>query len=406
MWPQLETEMYFSFRGEENQIWLIPGEGSEPAPIFQMPLQLTLAEAERAKLLLPEEASAMREYHATGPPAWLPSADDIPLDIGIWSLSLSPGGEFLAWNETYEWETGGNVDCGEQLVRVMNLNSLEVTIAAHTSEIFGPPVWSPDGRKIAFHQVSRSVGRPNPSVWVYEIEAGILGEIGQGFEPTWAPDSARLAAEHMAAGFPMESLGLRILSPQDPPVSVDLGPWDNPQRLAWSPAGDQLAFIAPLDHQGVLLVLDLSTREIRRLPGVTDYDGVVGWPVWSPDGRLLAVVAQTKSGKLELLVLDANNGSPIMKPIPAGNYYHFFNEPSIEWSPEGLGLLVLAAPSHEELQADGRTLYIYEDTSTESFVRGQFVRVGVPDGELTAILFHPTLEESPDWISGPTSFAW
>lgn len=403
----LDTTLYVSFGREQNEIWVIPGKDSEPRVIYQLPLQLSLREAEQAKLLYPEEASAMREYHATGPPPGLPSADEIPLDIGIWSLSLSPSGGSLAWEETYEWETSGSVTYGQQAIKLMDLNSLEVTTAVHTPEILGPPVWSPDGKKIAFHEVPRSVGGPPPSVWAYEVATDKLSEIGEGYEPTWAPDSTRLAAEHMSSGFPLKFLGLRILLLEGgPPVPVNLGSWDNPETLAWSPTQDQLAFIAPVDRRGMLLVVDLLSGDVRQLVGTHDYIGVVEWPVWSPDGSRLATVAQTASGHGELLVLDVNNGTAIMTPIPADGYYRFFNEPSIEWSPDGLALLVFTAPSHEELQADGRTLYTYNRTSTESFIRGQFAVVGIPDGRYTPITFPPILEESPSWVAGPTSITW
>ena len=109
------------------------------------------------------------------------------------------------------------------------------------------PVWSPDGRKVAFASADRPRWRGNVDLYVMNADGS----------------------------------GLRRLT-RDP--ASDVVP-------VWSPDGRKIAFIrshAPAEGRGPpesdVYVINVDGTGERNLTG----DGVSGGPVWSPDGRRIA----------------------------------------------------------------------------------------------------------------------
>ena len=75
---------------------------------------------------------------------------------------------------------------------------------------------------------------------------------------------------------------------------------------AWSPSGQQLAYVSFESRKPVVYVHDVSTGR-RRL--VANFRGSNSAPAWSPDGRTLAVTL-TRDGGSQLYAIDANGGEP------------------------------------------------------------------------------------------------
>lgn len=75
---------------------------------------------------------------------------------------------------------------------------------------------------------------------------------------------------------------------------------------AWSPDGQQLAYVSFESNRSQIMVQNLYTGERRAL---TDYPGINGAPAWSPDGRQLAYTL-SKDGNPELYVQSVAGGEP------------------------------------------------------------------------------------------------
>ena len=75
---------------------------------------------------------------------------------------------------------------------------------------------------------------------------------------------------------------------------------------AWSPNGNQLAYVSFESRKPVVYAHDVASGK-RRL--IANFRGSNSAPVWSPDGRSLAVTL-SRDGGSQLFTIDANGGEP------------------------------------------------------------------------------------------------
>ena len=75
---------------------------------------------------------------------------------------------------------------------------------------------------------------------------------------------------------------------------------------AWSPSGNQLAYVSFEARKPVIYAQELASNK-RRF--IADFRGSNSAPAWSPDGRSLAVTL-SRDGGSQLYTIDANGGAP------------------------------------------------------------------------------------------------
>ena len=273
------------------------------------------------------------------------------------SPHISPDGRRVAYvvttidQRTYEYRSA------------VWLNSLDGGEA--TRFIAGPasassPVWSPDGRWLAFVSEregealsnkepgeAKKLGKGKPQIWLIPTDGGEARQVTfqphGASNPTWSPDSRRLVFAAQVGpldeespdgkvlpkarridrlwyrldgvGFIYERRQHLFLIDRDGGEALQLtdGDWDDNDPI-WSPDGQRLAFVSsrqedrwrlPNQDLYTLSIVDGKAGELRRL---TNGSIGCGSPTWSPDGRSIAFLASLKlrsGGHIDLYTIDA-----------------------------------------------------------------------------------------------------
>jgi Tol biopolymer transport system component len=136
----------------------------------------------------------------------------------------------------------------------------------YTEGAHDDPVWSPDGRRVAF--VSHRDG--NSGIYIMDLSATAAGS---------SPPDFRTINRHPEGGCPQ--CGYR-----------DEGP-------VWSPDGSQIAFVSGRDGSRKIYVVDPDQSMPVPVSSVPVERGV---PQWSPDGRWIAYIAGPPENRVIHLV--------------------------------------------------------------------------------------------------------
>ena len=162
------------------------------------------------------------------------------------------------------------------------------------------PRWSPDGKLIAFTDVSngdRSKASYSTVFRIYVISADggapILLLAGGVEDPIWSPDARFIAYAHHAY---TESAELRILdlkTQKSTTVPGSQGFW-SPR---WSPNGKYLAALGTPNM--TVGLFNFASQKWETLP-----TGSVGWPTWSHDSRFVYVENLNEASLVRINVAD------------------------------------------------------------------------------------------------------
>jgi TolB protein len=137
------------------------------------------------------------------------------------------------------------------------------------------PVWSPDGRAIAY----TSYRRGYPDIFVAHIFEGRqetpTGGSGQNFLPAWSPDGTQIAFTSNRDGnseiYVMNADGSNVRRLTSHP-NIDVTP-------TWSPTGTQIAFTSDRSGSPQIYMVGADGLNLRR---VTLQESYADRPTWSP----------------------------------------------------------------------------------------------------------------------------
>lgn len=121
---------------------------------------------------------------------------------------------------------------------------------------------------------------------------------------------------------------------------------------AFSPTGDRVAYVSPKKGTHKIFAISLQDMIPKEITdGADDGDGE---PAWSPDGSKLVFMRGDPRDRRDLMMVDANGGTPVT--LLEGNDYEPRYAGSPSWSPDGR-LIVFAS---DRRQPKGTLLWLYD----------------------------------------------
>jgi dipeptidyl aminopeptidase/acylaminoacyl peptidase len=290
---------------------------------------------------------------------------------------FSPDGKFVAYT-VLGYDRPGRPWPQLWVMDAANGKSLRI---GGEDDAAGSPVWSPDGRWIAYYGAAEgkhglAIVHPDGAGVTFLSEAqGTNAPLpGQGAEVTWSPDSKQIAFLSTtpgpettdATGDPMvitrylykpdagegltrfndnRRLHIFIVDVASKAVRQVTSGNNYEHSIDWSPRGDEIVFASdrsPETDQFFnydLFILRMSDGSIRRLTATenAEYD-----PKWSPDGRMIAFRATKRgltdrettmedthvwvmnadgSNRRELSGIDNRQGAPVWAPDGKSIYF-------------------------------------------------------------------------------------
>ncbi len=228
---------------------------------------------------------------------------------GAGLTGLSPAGEKTfspGWDPTGRRLVYAVLAGGLGRVYIQDLASGRRTLVAPTGTALNwTPVWSPDGRTLAFARA----GEEGTDIYAYNVAQDCclqrltVGRFSDNLSPTFSPDGRRIAFVSTRAGLPQiyvmsaDGTGQELFAP------FDYGVTGSSQAPEWSPDGTQLAFHRDVAGSPQVFIMSVRSRDVRQLTSAGRNED----PTWAPDSRHIAFVSN-RTGTRQVWVIDIETG--------------------------------------------------------------------------------------------------
>jgi Tol biopolymer transport system component/DNA-binding winged helix-turn-helix (wHTH) protein len=212
------------------------------------------------------------------------------------------------------------------------------------------PVFSPDGNSLAF--VWNGVDEKHYGVYVEPVAGGtvqqLVSDAAEEGSPAWSPDGKRIAFVRYRAG---ENGGLYIIDVQSRSEHklASLFAEDHifARKLDWSPDGSAVAVSDKRSAEDSfridLIQVSTGSRRICTTPPANSAGDTS--PVFSPDGRRLALIRTTGSGMSDIYVVDLGSQEPRRLAVQKGRIS------ALDWTADGKEIVFASQ------QTAGKTLW-------------------------------------------------
>lgn len=200
---------------------------------------------------------------------------------------------------------------GRSDIWIMNTDGTDAHAVTDGPSSSWSPAWSPDGSAIAFTRGSNIYLMDAEGIHATNITSDPENPPGAQFEPTWSPDG-----EHIAFVGRGGDDDLYVMRSDGADVRLLFSGPGYQSELAWSPSGSTIAFANVTEESGTdvgrFTLIDQTGTVVGRLSGLPP---MAQAPTWSPDGRLIAFMANVAGSEREAIYLMNADGTDI-RPVP------------------------------------------------------------------------------------------
>jgi len=237
----------------------------------------------------------------------------------VGSVELSPDGRHVAYSVTMRDRPGRPYS----QIWILDLTSEKSIRLGAEKERTGGPIWSPDGKWLAYfggegEEEGLNVARPDGSgaVFLTKVSGSNSPLPGQGANVAWSPDGKRIA-------FVSATPGPETAEASGDPVVIT--------RYLYKPTAGEGHTRFNDNRRLHLFAVDLATRQVRQLTQGTYDEHSIDW---SPDGKEILFVSNREPNSDEffnydVFALDVSSGA--IRRITATEC----NEYAPVWSPDG-----------------------------------------------------------------------
>lgn len=175
------------------------------------------------------------------------------------------------------------------------------------------PMFSPDGRHIAYAHSDEK----GTDIFVANVtERGsaqrlTVGRFADNLSPTYSPDGRRIAFISTRSGPPQLYVMGADGTDQELFAPFDYGSTGSSNAPEWSPDGSQVVFHREVNGTPQVMVLKVASKQVLQLTS----SGRNEDPTWAPDGRHVAFISD-RSGQRQIWVIDSESGRVRQLPTP------------------------------------------------------------------------------------------
>jgi TolB protein len=218
---------------------------------------------------------------------------------GVTALSpvWSPDGRTIAYTRL----EGGR---GGVIVQPLGGGTSQVAPGAQ-SGLNITPAFAPDGRTLAFARSDES----GTDIFTANVvdrccaQRLTVGRFADNLSPTFSPDGRRIAFVSTRSGPPQIYVMAANGTDQELLAPFDYGATGASNAPEWSPDGARVVFHRDVSRSPQIFLVDVAARRVTQLTS----SGRNEDPTWGPDGRHIAFISD-RTGRRQIWIIDTETG--------------------------------------------------------------------------------------------------